>query len=82
MDCQEFIDRIDDHIDPSSPEALPAEFDQHLGACPYCADYVDSYREAARLLRGSLCTQPEAMLPEALTHQVLRVLGAVPDDGG
>ena len=38
--------------------------DEHLALCPYCRDYLKTYRDTIELLKGALAGQPEARVPD------------------
>ena len=74
MTCKELIDFLMDYVDGVLPETEARHFDEHLGACPCCEDYLASYRETVRL--GKMICQPEKGalppdLPEDLVAAIL-----------
>ena len=48
MTCRELIERLLEYL-----EAPTDEFEQHLGICPSCRAYVDSYLKTVQLARGA-----------------------------
>jgi anti-sigma factor RsiW len=49
MTCRELIDFLGDYLDGQLPAAQRGAFESHLGACPHCANYLDSYRKTIAL---------------------------------
>jgi anti-sigma factor RsiW len=42
--CQELVELVTDYLDGTLDADLRARFEQHLAACPGCADYVEQMR--------------------------------------
>ncbi len=73
MNCREFTDFLDDYVDGHLPGDQSATFEQHMRDCPPCVDYLESYRETAKLGRA-LCEADEALpsdVPERLIAAIL-----------
>ncbi len=74
MTCKELIGFLMDYVDGELPPHEQHRFDQHLGLCHECTDYVMSYRETVRL--GKIICQPgkdelPRDLPEDLVQAIL-----------
>jgi predicted anti-sigma-YlaC factor YlaD len=73
LTCREFTDFLTAYVDGELPRADVDEFERHVGACPPCNAYLDTYRETVRLVR--LCaggrTEPPGDAPEALIEAIL-----------
>ena len=72
MTCQEIIEFLMRYLDGELPADQAASFQEHLGDCPACVDYLKTYREAIRLGReacagGADCSQ----VPEELIQAIL-----------
>ncbi|MEN8184725.1 MAG: zf-HC2 domain-containing protein [Myxococcota bacterium] len=75
MTCQEFVDFLMAYLDQELEPEVGRVFEEHIGECPPCLAYLESYRETVRLGQR-LCEDPEAGVPEAvpeeLVHAILR----------
>jgi anti-sigma factor RsiW len=49
MTCRELIDFLGDYLDGQLPAEQRGAFELHLGQCPHCATYLDSYRKTIAL---------------------------------
>ena len=74
MTCRELAEFLMDYLDGALPEDDRHRFEGHLGECPDCVAYLQSYRAAVRLGR-SLCDEaddtPPAGMPEELVRAIL-----------
>jgi anti-sigma factor RsiW len=62
MTCRELVEVITDYIEGTLPEDDRRRFEQHLGECPYCVDYLEQMRKTIDTL-GEL--REESIPPEA-----------------
>jgi anti-sigma factor RsiW len=67
--CRELVELLDDLVSGALAPERRAHVDDHLGECPSCVAYVESYRLTIHLTR-QLSPSP---LPDAL-HQRLQTL--------
>lgn len=70
--CRELIDFLMDYVDDDLAREQRQRFDEHLGACPECIDYVESYRTVVEL--GHQACQdsgPPPDMPEDLVTAIL-----------
>ena len=44
MNCQTFVELVTEYLDGALDEAIRHRFDEHLGLCPGCADYLEQIR--------------------------------------
>jgi predicted anti-sigma-YlaC factor YlaD len=85
--CRDTIAFLDDYLDGTlSPERL-ALFEFHLGKCPYCRDYLKTYRDTIRLSRTVAGPADDPALeepPPDLVEAVMRSLSNAQrrNDGG
>ena len=49
MTCQELVELVTDYLEAKLPAPDRARFDEHVAACPGCAEYLGQIRTAARL---------------------------------
>jgi anti-sigma factor RsiW len=72
MTCQELVELVTEYLEGTLPTDQQARFEQHLAACPGCADYVQQMRLTIRAA-GQLAE-------EALEPRMREALLAVFDD--
>ncbi len=76
MTCREFIAMIDEYLAVSSTADDRAECEAHLATCPYCRDYLKTYRDTIGLLKDALARNPDAQVnpdvAEALAKAVMK----------
>ena len=74
MTCRELVDFLIEYLDGELPENSRSVFEEHLGFCPPCQAYLDTYRESVALGRG-VCADPEGPVhedvPEGLIEAIL-----------
>jgi anti-sigma factor RsiW len=54
LTCRELIEFLDDYLEGELAREELESFEAHLAVCPYCVDYLKSYRETVRLGRAAL----------------------------
>lgn len=64
MTCQEFVGFLMAHLDGELSPAQLEAFHGHLGDCPPCITYLETYKESVALGRRVLCDDSEAPVPE------------------
>ena len=52
--CRELIDFIADYLDGTLSPPMRAEFERHLGVCPSCVAYLDSYKKTISMGKMAL----------------------------
>ena len=73
MTCQEILDFLMMYLDGELPPEEAAQFEQHLGVCPACIEYLKTYQETIRLERAA-CAEDDAPckdVPEELVRAIL-----------
>ena len=63
MNCREFVDFLMEYLEDGLDPGARATFEQHMGDCPACITYLDTYRETVRLGKEILCDPPDAAVP-------------------
>jgi anti-sigma factor RsiW len=71
MNCRDMTDFLMAYLDGELPEAERRRFELHLGDCPPCVSYMDSYRDTLRLGRCSCEDTHAPPLPERLVQAIL-----------
>jgi len=72
LTCRELIDFLMAYLDGELPAAQRADFERHLGVCPPCLNYLETYKETVRL--GKACCADDALpadVPEELVRAIL-----------
>ncbi len=73
LTCRELIDFLGAYLDGDLPADERAAFDAHLGVCPDCVHYLESYRETLQLGRQAFAAEGElpADVPAELVSAIL-----------
>jgi anti-sigma factor RsiW len=73
LTCRELIEFLADYLDGELAAEERAAFDAHLAVCPYCVDYLASYRETIHLGRRALAVEAELLgeVPVELVEAIL-----------
>ena len=75
MKCREFVEFLMEYLDGALVETERRVFEEHIGDCPTCVNYLDTYRETVRL-GNSLCTPDGDVPPEVPEELVQAILSA------
>ena len=75
MTCQEILDFLMAYLDGELPGEQTVLFEEHLGACPACIDYLNTYQETIRLGRDA-CAEDDAPCKEVPEELVRAILAA------
>jgi anti-sigma factor RsiW len=62
LGCQEFVELVTAYLEGALDPGDQRRFDEHLGACGNCAQYLEQIRQTIRIT-GTL--RPEDLSPEA-----------------
>jgi anti-sigma factor RsiW len=54
LSCREVIEFLAAYLDDELAPEERASFETHLSVCPYCVDYLATYRETIRLGKQTL----------------------------
>ncbi|MEM7356917.1 MAG: zf-HC2 domain-containing protein [Acidobacteriota bacterium] len=81
MTCKDLIEFLMDYVDGELSSNEKEHFDEHLGLCPDCTAYLESYRETIRL--GQMICQPNKSdlpndIPDDLVEAILAARRAEP----
>ena len=69
--CRQLIDFIVEYVDGALEETEKQEFERHLGTCPSCRNYLESYRTTMSLAKVSITDEPLDDVPEELVERIL-----------
>jgi len=73
VNCREFVEFLMDYLEDELPERQRSVFESHLGICPSCVTYLDTYREAVRL-GHAVCRGEDAPVPEDAPEELVRAI--------
>jgi anti-sigma factor RsiW len=68
LTCKELVELVTDYLEERLPPADRLRFEQHLGGCEGCQNYLDQMQETIRLL-GRL---DEESIPAPARERLLR----------
>jgi anti-sigma factor RsiW len=69
MSCKELVEVITEYIEGTLPPAERARFEEHLGVCDGCQNYLEQMRLTIR----SLGRLTEESIPPSAREELLRV---------
>jgi len=72
LTCRELCDFLAAYVDGELPPEERAAFDAHLGVCPDCVHYLESYRQTVRL--GKQAFAAEGALPEGVPAELVSAI--------
>ncbi|HKI38289.1 MAG TPA: zf-HC2 domain-containing protein [Gemmataceae bacterium] len=77
LTCREFIDFLMHYLSGELPAGQRAVFEEHLGECPDCTAYLNTYRETVRIekIACGCSDEPPADVPEELLLAILAARG-------
>ena len=84
--CRDLIEFLDDYVADRLDPAVRLRFDEHLGLCRHCREYLSDYRRTIALGRGAMRgprdEQVAAAAPEAVVRAVMAAIRPPSDRGG
>lgn len=76
MNCRDVIEFLDDYFAGRLSPPVRESFEEHIGRCPYCRDYIATYRDAVRMGKAGLARPEDAReMPEELVRAILASRG-------
>lgn len=82
MNCRECIEFLMEYLDGGLCPTERAVFEEHLGECPPCVDYLEMYRRTVALGKAACSGKedtPAEKVPERLIQAILAARKAKPD---
>lgn len=64
--CASGVELLMDYLEGALPPDLHTALEEHVAGCPRCAAFVESYREAPRILREATRATLPADVEESL----------------
>ena len=74
LSCREFIQFLDEYVDEYQSPDVRAKFEHHLAACPYCVDYLKTYRDTIALARGACADDPSMLPPDDIPEKLIEII--------
>ncbi len=85
MTCRDVVEFLMAYLDGELDAGARADFDRHLGECPACVAFVETYERTVRLGRAALApTDAPAggVVPEGLVRAIRSVRARTKGRGG
>lgn len=79
MTCREFADFLDDYLAANLSVAALDCFDEHLGECPDCVAYLQTYRDSVRVTKAA--HRDDDGTPDDVPEDLLRAILAAKASG-
>jgi anti-sigma factor RsiW len=73
MNCRDMIEFLMAYLDEELPEDERRRFDLHLGDCPPCVSYLETYRDTVKLGR-CVCDAPDAPAPAEIPERLVQAI--------
>ena len=70
LTCKQFLQELNDYLDPNTDAALKIRLEAHVSECPNCFVIVDTTRKTLEVYKG---VEPQA-IPEDVKDRLLRAL--------
>lgn len=73
LNCRELIEFIAEYLDDGLAPEQRTAFEIHLSVCPYCVDYLNTYRETIHLGKRAHAAEAERLeeVPAELIGAIL-----------
>jgi anti-sigma factor RsiW len=71
--CREFVEFLMAYLDGELPTGQRSTFERHMGDCPACVRYLETYRETLRLER-ELCREADGSPPDDVPEGLVRAI--------
>lgn len=75
MDCRQIDQFLSDYLEGRLTSEQSKLFDEHLGECPDCVAYLDSYRRTIRLGKAAFAdpsAPAKGIVPSAILQAILQ----------
>jgi len=70
LTCKQFLQELNDYLDPNTDTALKLRLEAHVSECPNCFVIVDTTKKTLQVYKG---VEPQA-IPEDVKDRLLRAL--------
>jgi len=72
ISCRELTEFIQRYLDGELPKEEAETFEEHLGLCPPCIRYLDSYKTTVQLEKA--CAPGSEPMPEQLVQGIVEAM--------
>ena len=72
MNCREFLERLEDYIDPQTATELRAELDTHAFGCSHCQVTLNTTRKTVEIYRNNELYELPQNLREKIQEAVMK----------
>ena len=72
MNCREFLERLEDYIDPQTATELRAELDTHAFRCSHCQVTFNTTRKTVEIYRNNELYELPQNLREKIQEAVMK----------
>lgn len=73
MTCRDVITFLREYLEEDLALAEKARFETHLGVCPSCVAYLESYRRTVALAKDAL-GDPEGPVPDGVPEELVAAI--------
>lgn len=73
MTCREFTEFIYSYLEGEASAAERQVFEAHIGECPPCLAYLDTYRKTVAIGKA-VCEEPEGPVPDDVPEELVRAV--------
>ncbi len=70
LTCKQFLQELNDYLDPNTDAALKTRLEAHVSECPNCFVIVDTTKKTLQVYKG---VEPQA-IPEDVKNRLLKAL--------
>lgn len=70
VNCRQLVELLIDFVSGECPEEIRRHIEEHLGNCPPCVVYVDTYRLTIQMTRKL----PQVPMPPQLVERLRKVV--------
>ena len=74
LTCREFVDFLDDYVEGKQAVEVRATFDRHLQDCPYCVDYLTTYKDTISLARDACFANSSLPVPPDVPEELIQAI--------
>lgn len=84
LNCKQFVDFLDDYVAGAQPDDVRKAFEDHIGCCKPCLDFLESYRSTIDASKKACCCGhkeiPKDKVPQGLINAILAARNAAGDE--
>ena len=70
LTCKQFLQELNDYLDPNTDASLKLKLEAHVSECPNCFVIVDTTKKTLQVYKG---VEPQA-IPEDVKNRLLKAL--------